>query len=399
MTMSKSIEKLKSFSGPLIRISLKITPYMTIASGFIIWKYLSDINRMDLFINSLSLKTGLISLLLSAFILTISLVVSLISPSYILIFFKINNKSDYTSATPNISFVLSIIFLIMIFLPHTDFFNKWSDGYEIPVGHTAFVIAALAASVCITKEIINFNFSNAYSTLSNARKKFTTILFNIVILFFSATSISLPVSLLLKSSKGEGTEAIVFALVFMIVFSFFSFLPSIAFYNEVKKQNINERNNKFFDNIKNCSLVVMFSIFSIAFIFPNISTIFIHSSLNSIGLIDKKTHYFKINGKNYKPPMFPVSIWGTQALPEEGDDFYIKGIKFFSSGETNLICPLYIAHLRDNAYQNDFSTFIPANDENKINYLKMMTRTCVVLKDPDIQLWDTLFDAAGQFKK
>lgn len=399
MTASKNIKKLKSFLGPLIVTILKITPYMTVASGFIIWKYLSSIDRMDLFINSLSFNAGLVSLLLSAFILTISLVVSLVFPSYILIFFKINNKSDYTSVTPNISFALSIIFLIMIFLPHTDFFNKWSDGYKIPVEHTAFVIAALAASVCITIEIINFKFNNAHSTLSNVGKKVGTILFNIFILCFSATSISLPISLLLKSSKGEGTGSIVFALVFMIVFSFFSFLPSIVFYNGVKNQYVNIRDSRLFDNIKNCSLVIVFSIFSITFIFPNISTVFIHSSLNSIGLIDKKPHYFKVNGKNYKPSMFPVSIWGTQALPEEGDDFYIKGIKFFSPGATNLICPLYIAHLRDDAYQNDFSTFIPANDENKINYLKMMTRTCVVLKDPDIQLWDTLFDAAGQFKK
>ncbi|EKL1873179.1 hypothetical protein PQY03_003954, partial [Salmonella enterica] len=186
---------------------------------------------------------------------------------------------------------------------------------------------------------------------------------------------------------------------FMIIFAFFTFLPAMVFYRDIEKQRTNKLDESVSKNIKNCAFTVMFSIFSITFIFPNISTVFVYSSLSSIGLIDKKPHYFKVSGENYKPAMFPASIWKTQTPSDIGDDFYIKGANLFSPGSTNLICPLYIVNLRDSAYQNDFSTFIPTNDEKKINYLKKMTKSCVVLDDPDVRLWDTLFDAAGQIKK
>ncbi|EGO8029906.1 hypothetical protein ACFVFW_002211 [Escherichia coli] len=400
---NSNLEEIKLLLSPLSKIIMKLIPYMTIVSGVIIWAYLNNIGRMDLFIDALSLDAGLISLLFSALFLSVFIAITLILPSYILILFRINNnKSDITpltSSMPVISLLLSMAFLCLVFLPYTGFVDRWLNGYKLSTEHIILIIFIIIAIICCISTIINYDFSNKNSKLRAFLNEIAYTAFNIFILFISVLSISIPVSLLLKASKGEDTASILFALLFMIIFAFFTFLPAIVFYRDIEKQRISKLDESVSKNIKNCAFTVIFSVFSIIFIFPSISTIFVYSSLNSIGLIDKKPHYFKVSGENYKPAMFPASIWNTQTPSDIGEDFYIKGANLFSPGSTNLICPLYIINLRDSAYQNDFSTFIPTNDETKINYLKKMTKTCVVLDDPDVRLWDTLFDAAGLIKK
>ncbi|EAV5843747.1 hypothetical protein QEW03_004260 [Salmonella enterica] len=399
---SNKLDEIKSLLVPLSRIVINLIPYMTIVSGVIIWAYLKNIGRMDLFVDAISLNAGLISLLFSALFLSVFISIALVLPSYILILFKINNNtndSHLTSATPVISLLLSIAFLCLVFLPYTGFVDRWLNGYKFSIENIMFIIFIAIALICCISTIINYDFNDKNSKFKVFFKEVAYTTLNTFILFISILSISIPVSLLLKASKGEDTASILFALLFMIIFAFFTFLPAMVFYRDIEKQRTNKLDESVSKNIKNCAFTVMFSIFSITFIFPNISTVFVYSSLSSIGLIDKKPHYFKVSGENYKPAMFPASIWKTQTPSDIGDDFYIKGANLFSPGSTNLICPLYIVNLRDSAYQNDFSTFIPTNDEKKINYLKKMTKSCVVLDDPDVRLWDTLFDAAGQIKK
>ncbi|EPY4221737.1 TPA: hypothetical protein NIJ47_003727 [Klebsiella pneumoniae] len=399
---NNKLGEVKSLLVPLSKIITNLIPYMTIVSGVIIWAYLKNIGRMDLFVDALSLNAGLVSLLFSTLFLSVFISIALVLPSYILILFKINNNTNdsrLSSATPVISLLLSIAFLCLVFLPYTGFVERWINGYKFSIENIIFIIFIAIALICCISTIINYDYSNKNSKIKVFFKEVAYTALNIFILFISILSISIPVSLLLRASKGEDTTSILFALLFMIIFSFFTFLPAMVFYRNIEKQRINKIDESVSKNIKNCAFTVMFSIFSITFIFPSISTVFVYSSLSSIGLIDKKTHYFKISGENYKPAMFPTSIWKTQTPSDMGNDFYIKGTNLFSLGSTNLICPLYIVNLRDSAYQNDFSTFIPTNDEKKINYLKKMTKTCVVLDDPDVRLWDTLFDAAGQIKK
>lgn len=401
--VNDNLEGIKLWLAPLSKIIIKLIPYMTIVSGVIIWAYLNNIGRMDLFNDALSLDAGLISLLISALFLSVFIAIALVLPSYILILFRINNNKSLdtplTSAMPVISLLLSIAFLCLVFLPYTDPVDRWLNGYKFSTERIALIILIIIVIICCISTIINYDFSHKSLKLKTFFKETACTALNIFILFISILSISIPVSLLLKASKGEDTKSILFTLFFLIIFSFFTFLPSMVFYRDIGKKRINKIDENAAQNIKNCALTVMFSVFSIIIISPGISTIFVYSSLSSIGLIDKKPHYFKVSGENYKPAMFPASIWETQILSDMGGDFYIKGANLFSPGSTNLICPLYIVNLRDDAYKNNFSTFLPSNDEKKIDCLKKLTKTCVVLDDSDVQFWDTLFDATGQIQK
>ena len=88
------LEEIKSLLAPLSKIIINLIPYTTIVSGVIIWTYLKNIDRMDLFVDALSLNVGLISLLFSALFLSVFISIALVLPSYILILFKINNNTN-----------------------------------------------------------------------------------------------------------------------------------------------------------------------------------------------------------------------------------------------------------------------------------------------------------------
>ncbi|MFL4266503.1 hypothetical protein P9417_24980, partial [Escherichia coli] len=136
---NSNLEEIKLLLSPLSKIIMKLIPYMTIVSGVIIWAYLNNIGRMDLFIDALSLDAGLISLLFSALFLSVFIAITLILPSYILILFRINNnKSDITpltSSMPVISLLLSMAFLCLVFLPYTGFVDRWLNGYKLSTEH------------------------------------------------------------------------------------------------------------------------------------------------------------------------------------------------------------------------------------------------------------------------
>ncbi|MEB1803093.1 hypothetical protein VBR24_25115, partial [Klebsiella pneumoniae] len=121
---NNKLGEVKSLLVPLSKIITNLIPYMTIVSGVIIWAYLKNIGRMDLFVDALSLNAGLVSLLFSTLFLSVFISIALVLPSYILILFKINNNTNDSrlrSATPVISLLLSIAFLCLVFLPYTGF--------------------------------------------------------------------------------------------------------------------------------------------------------------------------------------------------------------------------------------------------------------------------------------
>jgi len=181
----------------------------------------------------------------------------------------------------------------------------------------------------------------------------------------------------------------------MTAFAFLTFFPSIIYFGNMGKFNLKVN---VISIIHQISLAIMGVVLVTFLFFPNVSTIFIYSSLNAIGIVSKVPHYYLVNGNKYKPAMFHKASWDTRILPGMGDDFYIKGVNVFSVENKNLICPVAVVNVRDETYQRDYVSFIPFADNGKVADLKKMTRDCLTLEDGDIQQWDTLFDGQGNIK-
>ncbi|MHB6870372.1 hypothetical protein ACYCGX_16650, partial [Klebsiella pneumoniae] len=63
-------EELKEILQKISKKVIKLIPYLTILSGLMVWSYLNNIGRLDLLIDSFSINIGLVSLLISAVVLS-----------------------------------------------------------------------------------------------------------------------------------------------------------------------------------------------------------------------------------------------------------------------------------------------------------------------------------------
>ncbi|MCL8226187.1 hypothetical protein, partial [Klebsiella pneumoniae] len=215
---------------------------------------------------------------------------------------------------------------------------------------------------------------------------------------FATLSIAIPITFLLKDSTGEKTTSLLIALAFMIAFALSSFLPAIVYYRNIKNTSSNNESKSIIPLAKNLSIAVIITITITSLLFPNVTTTLMNSSLYSIGVIDNKNHYFLIDGEKYKPDMFPQNTWKTSTTDKIGPDFFIYGIRMFSAGNKNLICPDSVGSFKREINGTNYDLITSSDNEDNAKKLKDMTKICVVLDSDNAQQWDTFFENNVQNK-
>lgn len=395
--MSEKMKDLLKATGENL---VKLIPYVATLSAVIVWGYLNSIGRVDIFPDVISFSAGLISILISTTIFALAISITLIVPSSVLIFARSSYEKNTGAESvlrkqPAACLILSVLYLSMIYIPFIPEVDKILHGYKPGMIKIAIVIFILAFSFVFLTLMRNFVGSNDTSRFKNGATFIWHTIINTTITVGATLSISIPISFLMQSSKGENSLAIVFALIFMAVFAFLAFFPAIIYFFNVAKA---KTKLSIFSTIHLLSLATVGVVLLTFLFFPNLSTTFIYSSLNAIGMVSKTPHFYMVNGEKYKPAMFYKETWDTRILPCMGENFYIKGVNVFSVESKNLICPVDVVKVRDETYQRDYVSFIPSTDKNKIDELKKRTRDCLILEDGDIQQWDTLFDEQGKVK-
>lgn len=379
---------------------VKLIPYVALLSGVVVWSYLNSIGRVDIFSDVISFNAGLISIIISTTIFALAISITLIVPSSVLIFArssyeKKTGAESVLSKQPAACLILSVLYLCMIYIPFIPMVDKLLHGYKPGMIKIAIAIFILSFSFVFLTLMRNFVGSHNASRFKNSVTFVWHAIINTTVTAGATLSISIPISFLMQSSKGESSLAIIFALIFMAVFVFLAFFPAMIYFVNVEKA---KAKLSILSTIHQLSLATVGVILLTFLFFPNLSTIFIYSSLNAIGMVSKTPHFYMVNGEKYKPSMFYKESWDTRVLPCTGGNFYIKGVNVFSVESKNLICPVDVVKVRDETYQRDYVSFIPSTDKNKIDELKKRTRDCLILEDGDIQQWDTLFDEQGKAK-
>ncbi|UJE00124.1 hypothetical protein FS592_16705 [Serratia plymuthica] len=177
----------------------------------------------------------------------------------------------------------------------------------------------------------------------------------------------------------------------MIAFALLSFFPAMVYYNDLKSTPSNNEDRNITPFAKKLSIAVIITITFTSFLFPNVTTTLMNSSLYSIGIIDNKNHHFLINGENYQPEMFPKNIWMTSTSDKIEKSFFIYGIRMFSAGNKNLICPASVGKLKNVINGTNYDLIASSNREDKTRKLKDITDICVVMVSDDAKQWDTFF--------
>ncbi|ELY3996447.1 hypothetical protein SMY30_000970 [Cronobacter sakazakii] len=399
--MSTESDKLKSLAKRVGKYFVALLPYSTLLSGAIIWSYLTCIGRLDLLMGAFSFNIGLVSLLISAAVFSLATALTLVLPSAILLAHREINPGDperyFNKGLPWICFSVSFFYLTLVFLPHTTLVKKLTGDYVFSVEKILLITALFA-----TLLVICFNFGFLLRPLKPGKWQRVwlvlmwagVLIANTFFILLPGLSISIPAGFLIHSSRGEGSWAVVFAWVFISLFSLLAFLPAIVHYS----QKSDAQNNS--GAIKNFFVTAFIAVVFIVLLFPTLWSTLVFGSLVSIGLVDTQPHYYRVDDEKFSPARFPQTVWQTQEMPGRDEKaFFIRGVNLFSTGSVNLICPAYIVKLRAQATARDYANFIPGNNEASVRYFRQMMKGCVAFETGEIRRWDTLFDANGAIKK
>ncbi|EJJ0659986.1 hypothetical protein [Cronobacter sakazakii] len=399
--MSTESDKLKSLAKRVGKYFVALLPYSTLLSGAIIWSYLTSIGRLDLLMGAFSFNIGLVSLLISAAVFSLATALTLVLPSAILLAHREITPGDperyFNKGLPWICFSVSFFYLTLVFLPHTTLVKKLTGDYAFSVEKILLITALFA-----TLLVICFNFGFLLRPLKPGKWQRVwlvlmwagVLIANTFFILLPGLSISIPAGFLIHSSRGEGSWAVVFAWVFISLFSLLAFLPAIVHYS----QKSDAQNNS--GAIKNFFVTAFIAVVFIVLLFPTLWSTLVFGSLVSIGLVDTQPHYYRVDDEKFSPALFPQTVWQTQEMPGRDEKaFFIRGVNLFSTGSINLICPAYIVKLRAQATARDYANFIPGNNEASVRYFRQMMKGCVAFETGEIRRWDTLFDANGAIKK
>ncbi|MER1800959.1 hypothetical protein KDA03_18900, partial [Proteus mirabilis] len=225
--LNKEANILKIICYKVINIILKLIPCTIIISGLIIWFYLNSIDRLDLLIDSFSIYSALLSLLVFSAILSFLIALILILPSSILILYRSNfqNKIGTRVHIPIVSLIVNVILLTLLLS------NLYPSNNETLSSNLYIIISillSLAGAIIIS--IFNNNFK---------LKTILVTLFDSIIISLSTLSFSIPFVFLLRDISGEKTISLLIVLLLMFAFTFLSLLPAIIFYNEKESQDKN----------------------------------------------------------------------------------------------------------------------------------------------------------------
>jgi hypothetical protein len=387
---NNTANELKEILHKISKEVIKLVPYLTILSGMMVWSYLNNIGRLDLLMDSFSINIGLISLLISSIILSFSIAITLILPSSILIL----HRSIFPSvirksiSIPWFGWAFSTLFLMLTFLPHVPYIKEIIS--PLSAIKVSFIITILSLALFVTISLVNDDFNN--NSILKKAENFGKVIAGTFAITFAILSISLPITLLLKNGTGEKTTSLLIALVFMIAFAFLSFRPAMVYYNDLEITPSNNEGRSIAPLAKKLAIAVIITITFTSLLFPNVTTTLMNSSLYSIGIIDNKNHHFLINGENYQPEMFPKHIWMTSTTEKIEKSFFIYGVRMFSAGNKNLICPDSVGKLKNAINGTNYDLITSSDSEDNKRKLKDMTDICVVIVSDDAKQWDTFFE-------
>ncbi|GKW16709.1 hypothetical protein PEC301937_26580 [Pectobacterium carotovorum subsp. carotovorum] len=387
--------------------ALKISPICILLSIIVVWGYLGHFSRLDLLIGTIDNKTTLLSIFGSFIFISVLMSFVFVLPSFNLIIFSSFVNESYIANTkkmPYITLIMIISMLISILILSSDGFSEFSKKHVyiekvflyIDEPFRSLLISFIVSTIFT---VFPFKVKNTHAYRDSGFKKFIKIAGSIIatlfICFLASISISLSISLLLMNMDGHTFYGFVYAFFFLSFYSLLSLFPAMIFYS----RNFSFNNNGVFnfEVAKETIFSVLASLFLVFFFWPNGFLFISSNTLSTIGVLDKRTHYYHVTSDKYYKELFPNSIWDTKYLKDRSD-FFIKAVNMFSLDGKNLICPEYVENLRRKTLISSFDHFPPKQDKNLTENFKSMAKGCVVLSSDEFKQWDTIINAEGKFK-
>lgn len=372
---------------------ISVVTSSTFITGFtiaVIWFYLSNIDRLDIFFDAVNLSStlGIIFFFILLSISGFSLIIFISSFILILIYSGYENKLKvYSSITHRISTVCYqnslFICCLLIIAYYIYYMTKW-NGYII----TAVSIISIFIHSYVTcaarlfrKQKSRLNNKVRYEKLS--RKKGFNFWLSLQLIIPGVVQILPMMFLFNQLNFSEGTSdwyemSILIAITVVIVT--IDILPGII--------HINERQNG--NKMTGIIVVLIFTPVATAALsvwYRPIPNMIANMTMNLSGISDQRTHEYYIERATHPADMFNGKIWNTRYYKNIPDRFFITGVNTFTLGNIKLICPTAIIKARIESLKftvNDIDEY-----EQKGKKLKKTAMECIPFDKNDIHTWDS----------
>lgn len=386
--MNKSVIKLlnKKFIISVITSSTFITG-CTMA---VIWFYLSNIDRLDIFFDAVSLSSalGIIFVFIIVSVSGFSLVIFISSFILMLIYTgHEDNFKDYSSMPHRISIVcyLNSLFICcgMIVGYCIYYLNGWNGYFISGAGLVLMLAFSYAVSFLKLFRIQRFRLHESDNYEKLPRKKGLLFFLPLQLMAPGIVQILPLLFLLTQLDFSEGTSdwvEILMLLALTVAIVTIGILPGAIHLNERKNGN----KITSFIVVLICIPVVI-TLFSVWY--RPIPNMIINMAMNLSGISDWRTHQYYVESKTLSHSMFNGLIWNTRYYKEIPERFFITGVSTFTLGDIKLICPTEISETRKESLKftvNDINEY-----EQKGKQLKAVAMQCIPFNKNDIHAWDS----------
>ncbi|ALX93225.1 hypothetical protein AV650_06470 [Serratia fonticola] len=386
--MNSSLPKI--LNKKLIISVLTSSAFLTGLTLAVIWLYLSNIDRLDIFHDTESVKSIMGIILGFAIFSILGFSILLFVPSWMLIITFSSYERDikkhdgiaHSFAIVGILNSLSSCLLLMITFSIHYFLN--CNGY---LTISLFLLSSTAISFWLANKNIlkseKYLSQDSSEEESILKKTSTKIMMPLVLLTPAIVQI-LPLSFLLKQLEfTEGSNDFAqLSLITMLslMFAVLSILPGVIYINEKKSGEM----------LRSVSLILI-SISTIlvvlSLIVRPIPNMIINMTMNLSGISDWRTHHFYIDNQIQHHTMFNGLLWNTRYYPDMPNRFFITGVNIFTLGNIQLICPTKITNARKESLKltlDDMNEY-----DRKTKQLKTVAMECIPFNKNDIHTWDS----------
>ncbi|CAI1153626.1 hypothetical protein [Serratia ficaria] len=378
----------KTPSKKLILSVISSSAFITGLTLAVIWLYLYNLGRLDIFYDATNASSAvavifgftILSLLgFSILIFSSSFMVMLIFSSYEKSLIKNNEVANSFSIVVLFNSLGLYFFLFACFIPY----------YYLNLNGLLTFIVSLIISAIFSFYITKRNILNPrkYSHSNEAKelleKTSTKISLSLLLLIPAIVQI-LPISFFLSQlefTEGSNDFAQISLLTAVaLTFSILSIFPGIIYINEKKNGGVHHA-------------IIMILIFIptilvvLSLIFRPIPNMIINMTMNLSGISDRRTHQFYIKENIHPHAMFNGRLWNTRYFQGIPDKFFITGVRIFTLGNTQLICPTSITHARKESLKLTIDN--SKEYDEKTNHLKHIAMDCIPFNKKDIQIWDS----------
>lgn len=357
----------------------------------VIWFYLSNINRLDVFFDAISITTSLgvifgftlLSLIgFSSLIFTASFMVIFIYAANEHIYKQYNGIAHRIGIVCYINSLFTCLTLVGGFSIH--YYQKL-DGLWITILGLIFIIIS---SYCFTKWIILnahiFFVQDIGRSTRLIRKKEMRFCLHLYLIAPGIVQILPLMFLITQLEFGENTNDFVQLTLFFIMSAAFitmGILPGSILINE--RENKREVTKLLWGG----AIFLPVALVVLSLLFRPIPNFIINMAMNMSGIADWRQHQYYIDKDKYPHDMFNGQLWNTRYYKNIPDRFFITGINIFSFANIKLICPTKITQARVDSLKD--SPLGTKEHDIKVEILHKTAMSCTPFHKDDVHSWDS----------